>query len=71
MKSRQQMKWPDHPSLNEQIKESADKVELPGKKGGGGAEKKAPAAKAAPPAVAPARSSGPPKKAPAAKVWLI
>ncbi|XP_024279880.1 cytoskeleton-associated protein 5 isoform X1 [Oncorhynchus tshawytscha] len=53
----------------DKIKESADKVELPGKKGGGvGAEKKAPAAKAAPPAVAPARSSGPPKKAPAAKL---
>uniref|UniRef100_A0A8C5I3L6 TOG domain-containing protein n=1 Tax=Gouania willdenowi TaxID=441366 RepID=A0A8C5I3L6_GOUWI len=47
----------------DRIKESADKVELPGGKkgaGGGGAEKK-PAAKA-PPAEAPPKSSGPPKK---------
>ncbi|XP_070973120.1 cytoskeleton-associated protein 5-A-like isoform X5 [Oncorhynchus clarkii lewisi] len=57
----------------DKIKESADKVELLGKKGGGGAEKKAPAAKVtppakvAPPAENPARSSGPPKKASAAK----
>ncbi|CAB1322741.1 unnamed protein product [Coregonus sp. 'balchen'] len=46
------------------IKESADKVELPGKRG---VEKVAPAAKVAPPAANPTRSSGPPKKAPAAK----
>uniref|UniRef100_A0A3P8Y0C1 TOG domain-containing protein n=1 Tax=Esox lucius TaxID=8010 RepID=A0A3P8Y0C1_ESOLU len=55
----------------DKIKESADKVELPGKKGGGGsggAEKKEkPVAKAPPPTEAPAKSSGPPKKALAAK----
>ncbi|XP_068460138.1 cytoskeleton-associated protein 5 isoform X1 [Clinocottus analis] len=47
----------------DKIKESADKVELPGgKKGaGGGGEKKA-AAKAPPPAEAPPKSSAPPKK---------
>ncbi|XP_029289078.1 cytoskeleton-associated protein 5 isoform X2 [Cottoperca gobio] len=48
----------------DKIKESADKVELPGAKkggGGGGGEKK-PAAKAAPPTEAPPKSSAPPKK---------
>ncbi|XP_059190336.1 cytoskeleton-associated protein 5 isoform X1 [Centropristis striata] len=50
----------------DKIKESADKVELPGKKGsggggGGGGEKK-PAAKAPPPSEAPTKSSGPPRK---------
>ncbi|KAM6973183.1 cytoskeleton-associated protein 5 [Aplochiton taeniatus] len=52
----------------DKIKESADKVELPGKKGvgGGGEKKEKPAAKAPPPAEAPSRSSGPPKKAPTA-----
>ncbi|XP_049429948.1 cytoskeleton-associated protein 5 isoform X1 [Epinephelus fuscoguttatus] len=54
----------------DKIKESADKVELPGGKkgagggggGGGGAGGKKPAAKAAPPAEAPAKSSAPPRK---------
>ncbi|XP_031695796.1 cytoskeleton-associated protein 5-A-like [Anarrhichthys ocellatus] len=49
----------------DKIKESADKVELPGAKkgagGGKGGEKKA-AAKAPPPAEAPPKSSAPPKK---------
>ncbi|XP_074487606.1 cytoskeleton-associated protein 5 isoform X2 [Sebastes fasciatus] len=48
----------------DKIKESADKVELPGGKkgaGGGGGDKK-PAAKAPPPAEAPPKSSGPPRK---------
>ncbi|KAK7117441.1 hypothetical protein R3I94_022874 [Phoxinus phoxinus] len=50
----------------DKIKECADKVELVGKKGGGGVEKKEkPAAKA--PVEAPAKPSGPPKKAPPAK----
>ncbi|KAI7812125.1 cytoskeleton-associated protein 5, partial [Triplophysa rosa] len=53
----------------DKIKECADKVELAGgKKGDGGGVKKAkPAAKAPPPAEAPAKPSGPPKKAPPAK----
>ncbi|XP_061578150.1 cytoskeleton-associated protein 5 isoform X3 [Cololabis saira] len=49
----------------DKIKESADKVELPGGKkgaGGGGAVEKKPAAKAPPRAEAPSKSSGPPKK---------
>ncbi|XP_049928605.1 cytoskeleton-associated protein 5 isoform X1 [Epinephelus moara] len=56
----------------DKIKESADKVELPGGKkgagggggggGGGGAGGKKPAAKAPPPAEAPAKSSAPPRK---------
>ncbi|XP_047451779.1 cytoskeleton-associated protein 5 isoform X2 [Mugil cephalus] len=53
----------------DKIKESADKVELPGGKkgaGGGAAAEKKPAAKAAPPAEAPTKSSGPPKKTQAA-----
>ncbi|XP_035499195.2 cytoskeleton-associated protein 5 isoform X1 [Scophthalmus maximus] len=52
----------------DKIKESADKVELPGgKKGsGGGAGDKKPAAKAPAPAEAPPKSSGPPKKSQAA-----
>ncbi|KAM4618375.1 cytoskeleton-associated protein 5 [Polymixia lowei] len=50
----------------DKIKESADKVELPGGKKGGGGEKKAAAAKAPPAAEAPPRSSAPPKKTPAA-----
>ncbi|KAK5868077.1 hypothetical protein PBY51_012522 [Eleginops maclovinus] len=45
----------------EKIKESADKVDLPGKKGAGGEKK--PAAKAPPPAEAPPKSSAPPRKA--------
>nr|XP_040018172.1 cytoskeleton-associated protein 5-A isoform X2 [Gasterosteus aculeatus aculeatus] len=48
----------------DKIKESADKVELPGGKkaaAGGGGAKKAPA-KTLPPAEAPPKSSGPPKK---------
>ncbi|XP_015239283.1 PREDICTED: cytoskeleton-associated protein 5 [Cyprinodon variegatus] len=53
----------------DKIKESADKVELPGsKKGaaGGAAADKKPAAKAAPAAEAPSKSSAPPKKPQAA-----
>ncbi|KAF0040869.1 hypothetical protein F2P81_006767 [Scophthalmus maximus] len=52
----------------DKIKESADKVELPGgKKGsGGGAGDKKPASKAPAPAEAPPKSSGPPKKSQAA-----
>ncbi|KAM7003260.1 cytoskeleton-associated protein 5 isoform 2-T4 [Tautogolabrus adspersus] len=46
----------------DKIKECADKVELPGKKGAGGGGDKKPAAKAPPPAEAPTKSSGPPKK---------
>ncbi|KAL7402023.1 hypothetical protein ABVT39_008297 [Epinephelus coioides] len=56
----------------DKIKESADKVELPGGKkgagggggggGGGAAGGKKPAAKAPPPAEAPAKSSAPPRK---------
>ncbi|XP_008302858.1 cytoskeleton-associated protein 5, partial [Stegastes partitus] len=52
----------------DKIKESADKVELPGGRkgagggGGGGAAEKKPAAKAAPAAEAPSKSSAPSKK---------
>jgi len=49
-----------------QIKECADKVDLPGgKRGASGGDKKTPA-KAPPPTEAPPRSSGPPKKTAAA-----
>ncbi|XP_062245038.1 cytoskeleton-associated protein 5 isoform X2 [Platichthys flesus] len=53
----------------DRIKESADKVELPGGKkggGGGGAGDKKAAAKAPPIAEAPAKSSAPPRKNPSA-----
>ncbi|XP_060931884.1 cytoskeleton-associated protein 5 isoform X3 [Limanda limanda] len=52
----------------DRIKESSDKVELPGgKKGaGGGAGDKKAAAKAPPPAEAPAKASAPPRKNPSA-----
>ena len=49
-----------------QIKECADKVELPGAKRGASGGDKKPAAKAPPPSEAPSKSSGPPKKTPAA-----
>ncbi|XP_019130039.1 cytoskeleton-associated protein 5 isoform X2 [Larimichthys crocea] len=47
----------------DKIKESADKVELPGKKSSGGGVDKKPAVKAPPAAEAPSKSSAPPRKA--------